>query len=248
MPVDDVLRSLRRWPRLPERADAGTVADRLAEAIALGLLPDGEPLPGAAALSALLGCPEDAAREALGRLGRDGLAVGSAAGSLTRRPADPLLVAGVARLREFGTHELREISDQHSAIAGAAALLAAERATTAELAALRSLAAEFAAAGEAAERRRLDGRLHIEIAAAAQSSRLTRQEIALQAETGPLRWLPFAEAIPHREEAEQHRAILAAIGARDGARARALAEHHVRAGVRRLVEFRMWSRPRRCVR
>lgn len=248
MPVDDTLRSLRRWPRLPARADAATVADRLAEAIALGVLPDGEPLPRGAELAALLGCPDGAAHGALGKLSRDGLVIASAAGPLTRRPSDPLLVAGVARLRELGTHELREISDQHSAVAGAAALLAAERATTDELDALRGLAADFATATTTADRRRLDGRLHIEIAAAAQSSRLTRQEITLQAETGALRWLPWAEAIPHAGETEQHAAILTAIGDGDGLRARALAEEHVRAGIRRLVEFRLWSAARRCDR
>ena len=146
----------------------------------------------------------------------------STAGPLTRRPADPLLVAGTARLRELDAHALREISDQHSAIAGTAALLAAERATADELAALRALAAEFTAATGTTDRRRLDGRLHIEIAAAAQSSRLTHQEIALQTETGSLRWLPWAEAVPHAAESAQHTAILDAIGDGDGERARCL--------------------------
>ncbi|WP_243789118.1 FCD domain-containing protein [Saccharopolyspora gloriosae] len=248
MPVEDTLRSLRSWPRPPAQADAATVANRLAEAIALGVLPDGEPLPRGPELAASLGCPDDAAHEALGRLSRDGLVIAAAPGPLTRRPADPVLVAGVARLRELDTHELREISDQHSAVAGAAALLAAERATGDELDALRGLAADFAAATTTADRRRLDGRLHIEIAAAAQSSRLTHQEITLQAETGALRWLPWAEAIPHASEADQHADILTAIGDGDGLRARALAEEHVRAGIRRLVEFRLWSAARRCTR
>ncbi|MCA1224579.1 MULTISPECIES: FadR/GntR family transcriptional regulator [Saccharopolyspora] len=248
VPVDETLRSLRRWSRTPEPADAAGVAGRIAEAIVLGLLPDGERVPGGAELAALLGCRAEVARDALGRLAGDGLVITSAVGPLIRRPADPLLVAGTARLRELDAHALREISDQHSAIAGTAALLAAERATADELTALRALAAEFAAATGTTDRRRLDGRLHIEIAAAAQSSRLTHQEIALQTETGALRWLPWAEAIPHGAETAQHAAILDAIEAGAGDRARALAEDHVRAGIRRLVEFRLWSGDRRCGR
>ena len=40
------------------------------------------------------------------------------------------------------------------------------------------------------ERRRADARIHIEIAAAAQSPRLTREEISLWSQVGDLLWLP----------------------------------------------------------
>lgn len=240
MPVDDALSSLRRLPRLAADAEAAQVTRRLAAAVALGVLADGERMPAHPELAELLGCGPEPARSALVRLEREGLLIEVERGLLARRPQDPELVAGRSRLAALGAHELREIADQHTAVAGTAARLAAERSAGPELATLRALAAEFAAARTAADRCRLDGRLHVELAATAQSSRLTRQEIALQAETGDLRWLPWAEAVPAAEEDEHHRLLLAAISARDGARARELAEQHVRTGLRGLVEHHQW--------
>lgn len=240
MPVDDTLASLRRLPQLAADADTAAVTRRLSGAIALGVLADGERLPAGEDLAAMLGCPLDAALNALARLERAGLVRTTDAGVLARRPQDPVLAAGRDRLGAVGVHELREIADQHTAVAGTAARLAAERAAGPELAVLRELAGEFAAATSAADRRRLDGRLHVELAAAAQSSRLTRQEIALQDEIGELRWLPGAEAVPPAEEAEHHRVLLEAISAGAGERARHLAELHVRTGIHRLVEHHQW--------
>ena len=56
---------------------------------------------------------------------------------------------------------------------------------------LREHLGRLRAAEDLTDRRRADARLHIEIAAAAQSPRLTREEIALWSQVGDLLWLPL---------------------------------------------------------
>ncbi|MFJ2580326.1 FCD domain-containing protein [Kitasatospora aureofaciens] len=86
-----------------------------------------------------------------------------------------------------------------------------------------------------ADRRRADARFHIELAVAAQSVRLTRLAVRLQAELGPLLWLPAPYAPDQERLAEQHREILVAVVAGDAAGARAAAEAHTVACVHHLV-------------
>ncbi|GAB3280648.1 FCD domain-containing protein [Parasphingorhabdus pacifica] len=142
-----------------------------------------------------------------------------------------------SRLREFSAHELREIADQHAAISGHAAFLAAERAAEADVAALHTVASQLGNVDTPEACRQADGRFHIEVAAAAQSSRLTQQEIALQAEISELLWLPRALATSPELSMQQHLAIVRAIRDGDGIRARDLAEEHVQHGIGTLVEL-----------
>ncbi len=73
----------------------------------------------------------------------------------------------------------------------------------------------------------IEGRCFIDVAAAAQSVRLTRQEIELQAELGQLLWgVGPTEADPTATVAG-HRRVVDAIAARDGTLARRLTEEHV---------------------
>ncbi|MGH3950589.1 MAG: FadR/GntR family transcriptional regulator [Pseudonocardiaceae bacterium] len=218
------------------------VARRISEAIGLGLITDGEQLPSESDLAGALNVSTVTLREALSSLRQQGLLEtrrGRGGGSFVRAPVD----ASVARLRrllrDYGVHDLREIGDHHIAIAGTAARLAAERASTDHLARLEDLIDQLAAAGTVGDRRRADGRFHIEIAAAAQSTRLTRQEIDLQGEIGELLWLPLGEAVQREEAVRQHRDILAAIVAGDGELARAHTEQHIEQGIARLIHFHL---------
>ena len=75
--------------------------------------------------------------------------------------------------------ELRDLVDEHVAIAGQAARLAAERASAVNV--RRLFASHRAAAARATtlgDRIRADSRFHIELAIASQSERLTRREVA----------------------------------------------------------------------
>ncbi|WP_239103268.1 FadR/GntR family transcriptional regulator [Microbispora corallina] len=231
------------------RVDA--VVRRLADAIAVGLLADGEQLPSEAELAGRLGVSTVTLREALMALRQRGMVEtrrGRGGGSFVRVP--PELDPGI-RLRTLAADEIRDFGDHYAAIAGSAARLAARRALPGDVAPLRrsldEMAAAAAALGDGCEPapeayallRRLDGRFHIEVAAASQSARLTREEIRLQADIGPLLWLPRRSLSGHDEMAAQHRAIAGAIEDGDGDRARAVAERHVLDATEHLIELRL---------
>lgn len=223
------------------RAEA--VAQRLRDAIGLGLIADGEQLPSETELAANLGVSTVTLREALAMLRHQGLVEtrrGRTGGTFVGAPVDPSVVPLRDKLREFTSDELRDIGDMHEAVAGAAARLAAERASDDQVARLQEHAMTVAEhGGTAGDRRRTDGRFHIEVAAAAQSPRLTNAELTLQSSLGELLWLPGSEALSSAEAARQHKAIAAAITCGDGALARRLAEDHVRQETARLVELHL---------
>ncbi len=220
------------------------VVRRLTDAIALGLLTDGEQLPSEAELAAQLGVSTVTLREALMALRQQGLVEtrrGRGGGSFVRAPDS--LDVGV-RLRAYAVDELRDLGDHYAAIAGAAARLAAQRALPSDLAPLRRSLAEMATADWDGRLRRLDGRFRVEVAAASQSARLTQEEIRLQADIGPLLWLSRDERRGHDEMSvrrllDQHQTLVEAIAAGDGDRARALAERHVQDAMDHLIELRL---------
>jgi DNA-binding FadR family transcriptional regulator len=104
--------------------------------------------------------------------------------------------------------------------------------------ALREYVGRLRAAGSLTERRRADARIHIEIAAVAQSPRLTREEMNLWSEVGDLVWLPVTGSQVARVTSE-HDELVDAIGRQDGDQARLLAEQHVLDETRRLLDLRL---------
>ena len=218
------------------------VAARLADAIVLGLLADCEQLPSEADLSAQLAVSTVTVREALTMLRERGLVEtrrGRGGGSFVRAPADPTAAELRERLSRVALIELRDLFDHYAAVGGTAGRLAAERASAEDLARLERAAGMLTDATDAGARRRAEGYFHLEVAAAAQSARLAREELALQSELGALLWLPFEGAAVHRRAAAQHREIIAAIAAGDGGLARDLVERHVRAAAERVTEMRL---------
>lgn len=228
------------------RTDA--VVRRLGDAVALGLITDGEQLPSESELAGQLAVSTVTLREALATLREQGVVEtrrGRGGGTFVRSPIDPSLQRLRARLGGMTTDELRDLGDLHQAVSGAAARLAAERAAPDQISRLTGLAAALATAADHGARRRADARFHIEMAAAAQSPRLTRQEIDLQSEVGELLWLPHAEAMDPAEAGRQHSAIAEAVADGDDEGARQLAEQHVRAGIERLIELHLRLQTRR---
>lgn len=203
-------------------------ADRLRQAITLGLVGPGDQLPAEGDLAAQLGVSSMTLRATLAILRREGLLA-------TRRGrAGGTFVVGVAGTPPAGTvtlDDLRDLGDEWAALAGAAAALAARRTSAAEVERLAVLAADLVSAGDVIGRRRADWRFHIQLAAASQSVRLTRAERAIQGELAELLWRPGDGG---GAAAREHRAIVAAIGAGDAARARRRAAEHVRAEIARL--------------
>jgi DNA-binding FadR family transcriptional regulator len=226
------------------RADA--VARRLGEAITLGLLPDGSPLPSESDLADRFGVATVTVREALGALREDNLIRtrrGRGGGSFVRTPADGGEGALRARLRRLGLGELRDLADHYTAISAMAAELAALRADSDDVRRLRELAVAVPAAGTRSARWRSEGNFHLELAASAQSARLTREEMALQSEVGMLLWLSHAQAGEAAAPADRHTEIVDAVAAGDPDAARRSAEAHVQemfAAVR-LLHRQVWT-------
>ncbi|WP_248964888.1 FadR/GntR family transcriptional regulator [Sphaerisporangium perillae] len=217
------------------------VVRRLADAIALGLLADGEQLPSEAELAGSLGVSTVTLREALMALRQRDLVEtrrGRGGGSFVRVPPDPSGAEFEVRLRAFTVGELRDLGDHYAAIAGAAARLAAQRSLPGDVQPLWRSLEEMATSSDA-RRGRVEGRFHIEVAAASQSARLTQEEIRLQADIGPLLWLPRSGATRHDEVVAEHRAIAEALQRGEADQARDLAERHVLDAIEHLIELRL---------
>jgi GntR family transcriptional repressor for pyruvate dehydrogenase complex len=235
---------------------AEEVVQRVSQAIQLGLFVDGEQLPPETEFAAQLGVSAMTLREALASLRQRGLVEtrrGRTGGTFVRRPASPPLGLLRERLRVMTTSSLRDLIDEQFAVSGAAAKLAAARASAADLRRLSTLVRRLSAASTLGSRIRADSRFHIEVAQASQSERLTRLELGLQTQLAELLWLPpeatgttgaavagpATELLDHVAVAAEHAAIADAITAEDGDRARMLAELHVESNLRRLTAIRL---------
>ncbi|MEV8546826.1 GntR family transcriptional regulator [Streptomyces sp. NPDC051572] len=222
------------------RVDA--VVRRLGDAIELGLLADGEQLPGESDLAARLGVSTVTLREALMALRQQGLVTtrrGRGGGSFVTVPDGPAEDRLRARLSDWSIEELRDLSDYWAAVSGTAARLAAQRTEPGDLQQLRRSLGELMETADTAVRSRIYGRFHVELAAAAQSARLTREEVTLQTEVGALMRLVLGEDEYLMDVLARHRAVISAV--HDGAddRARDLAEQCVQTSMARLIELRL---------
>ncbi|MFI5958164.1 FadR/GntR family transcriptional regulator [Cryptosporangium sp. NPDC051539] len=239
------MRRLHRGPRsavfapLESLSRTELVTHRLADAIVLGLLTHDEQLPSETDLANGFGVSTVTVREALTTLRQRGLIEtrrGRGGGSFVRSPADDSSDALHDRLRALSPGTLRDLGDHYAAIRGAAAQLAAGRADTDDVERLSAAVGILDAAATPGDRRRADGHFWIEVAAAAQSARLTRAEIALQTEAGPLFWLVLEHSDAQAAAVARCRAVTAAVASGDGTAARAAAEDRVVDAVADLTE------------
>ncbi|AZP21549.1 GntR family transcriptional regulator [Streptomyces aquilus] len=224
------------------RARVDAVVRRIGDAIELGLLADGEQLPGETELAGQLGVSTVTLREALMALRQQGLVTtrrGRGGGSFVALPEVPGEERLKVRLRGWSTEELRDLGDHWAALSGTAARLAADRTEPDDLGQLRRTAEELTQAADAAARSRVYGRFHVELAAAAQSARLTREQVALQTEVGALLCLVLGDDEYREEVSERLRFVISAV--QDGAHelAREQAERCVRESTSRLIALRL---------
>ncbi|MFJ4617028.1 FadR/GntR family transcriptional regulator [Streptomyces sp. NPDC088812] len=229
---------------LESAARVDVVVRRLTNAIELGLLEDGEQLPGELELASLLGVSTVTLREALVTLRARGLVAtrrGRGGGSFVTLPTTPATERLHAQLAEWSTEGLRDLGDHWAAVSGAAGRLAAQRTEPEDLAPLERSAAELERARQPSERARVYGRFHVETAAAAQSARLTRSVISLQAEAGALVCLALADDSHTRDVVHRHRAVISALHDGAGDTAGTVLEECVRATVAHLVRIRLRS-------
>lgn len=233
----DAARSVVFAP-LNEHGRAELVERRLTDAIATGVLGNGERLPSEAELARMLGVAVVTAREALEALRKRGLVQtrrGREGGSFVTYDFETAPARTDERLREHSRVELRDLALHVGAIAGTAAEIAADRATADDVAALEESVRrdDRSTAGAA---RRAVSRFQLEVAAMSQSPRLVREEVRLQAESGSLLWLCLRETEYRERSAQAHRLVAAAIGAGDAAAARSATIDFIRAASDWLIE------------
>jgi GntR family transcriptional repressor for pyruvate dehydrogenase complex len=201
--------------------------ERLGTAIKLGLLPAGTRLPAERELAEELGISRSTLRQALTTLVQSGLLVsqrGRGGGTFVA-DSPPLTVVPELPSEE----EMRSVLDYRVAVETGAAMLAAERATQAHLAAMTELVDTMAAqSGPPFEPYRLaDIRFHIALAEASDSQRLVAAMTEVQGQMSELIAL-----IPHPDEVltrsnDQHREIVAAVAAGDGTAAAKIVRCHL---------------------
>lgn len=221
---------------------ADELVQRIVEAIHLGLLNDGDQLPVEVELARQFGVAPMTARDALAELRRRGLVQtrrGRRGGSFVTRPDGPPVDYLRDRLTQLTVSELRDLADEHVAIAGQAARLAAERSSAVNVRRLFGLTEQLGRATTLGDRIRADCRFHIELAIASHSERLTRREVAMQAEVSGLLWLPVGPPVDVNRMVAEHHAIAAAVVSEDADKARRLAEEHVDGSLRRLVTLHL---------
>jgi DNA-binding FadR family transcriptional regulator len=217
------------------------VVRRLRAAIGLGLLSDGDKLPREADLAKELGVSCFSLREALSVLRNDGLIVtrpGKNGGSFVRRPQEPLPLANDELVR-LSSAELRDLGDWRQMLTSTAAGLAAQRAAQSNIERLSLYAEQVATAEDNEHIRRAYARYHVELAAAAQSARLSRAEFSMHEEFDWLAGLILSDPLRRRDSAQALRALTSAVRNHQPEAARAVAERHVMAVIKELVRLRL---------
>ncbi|MBC7633799.1 MAG: FadR family transcriptional regulator [Flavobacterium sp.] len=223
-----------------EGALGSAVAQKISEAITMGLIADGEQLPPESDLAAQLAVSTVSLRAALAILRREGLLEtrrGRHGGSFIRSPRDYTSAKSTERLAAMSPSQLRDLGYELMAVTGVVASLAARRFDEDNIARLLELAGQLASAELPEQRLSLDSRFRIEVAVTSQSERLTRRMVTLQAEYSDFLWLP-AVGLDQVDCAAQHRDLAKAIQAGDAERARSLAEAHVADDTRHILELR----------
>ncbi len=199
---------------------------RVGQAIQLGLLTDGEQLPPETDFAAQLGVSAMTLREALAMLRQQGLVEtrrGRTGGTFVRRPTAPQLGLLRDRLRAMTIGELRDLTDEQSAVSGAAARLAATRASTVSVRRLLTLADQLTERGDGgrADHGRQPvphrGRDRVQVRAAHHARGGAADEAGRVPLAPPAAGTPRPSARPGAA-AQEHAAIAAAIEAEDGAR------------------------------
>jgi DNA-binding FadR family transcriptional regulator len=226
-------------PNALEGRRSGGIYERIFERIVAGELPVNARLPSETELARNCGASRPVVREALARLREDGIIVSrQGSGSyVKRRPDSALLrfvpvssIADVQRGFEF-----------RAGLEGAAAALAAERWEDGDIAEIRHALAALdrcIANGELGVD--ADVRFHRAVAQATHNPYHIAVQETLQAQIAfgmnLTRNLSLRQAARLRLVQNEHVAIVAALEARDAARARAAMEHHIENARRRMFE------------
>ncbi len=208
---------------------------RIAEAISLGLLRQGDRLPPSSQLAEWFGISTMTLREALAILRQAGyveIVRGRNGGTFVRGgPAPPSDAEARRSLGKYTAQYLSDLTDMRVAVDGEASALAAQRATPDEAQRLVELAEELGKTKKYSTYRQLDAKFHITIASAARSPRLTSMETELQVELGEIFGAVFPLMADRtdpvlRASNREHKRLARAIADRDHEGARKIAVSH----------------------
>lgn len=200
--------------------------ERLGTAIKLGLLPPGTRLPAERELCRKLGIARSTLRQALLALGQTGhlqATRGRRGGTFVADPPPPSAVPSDEVLSQWG-----EVCDTRMALEVGVAVLAAQRANAQTLDALARLVEEMdRQLAHYPAYRHADVRFHVGLAECTGSSRLIAAMTVTQGEmTDLISHISHPEAVLAAAN-EQHRRLLRALRAHDGARAARIMSEHV---------------------
>lgn len=227
---------------VPNTVNGQAIADRIASSISLGMLSVGERLPTEMELASQFGVAVATLRKALATLRKQGIVEtrrGRSGGTFIVRAPYPQSVELRNMLSNTTIVELRDLGDEHTAVATAIARLACSRVYTNALDRLVDLAKRLGQADTAVEKATADSRFHIELAVLAQSPRLLRSEVRLQSESSPLLWADLGGIHSPEAAISDHLTLLEAIREDDADLAQQIAEAHVRKNVYHLIDTKL---------
>lgn len=228
--------------RLQTDDPVSLVARRLRTAIGLEVITDGDRLPKEADLARQLGVTAFSLREALGVLRTQGLIVtrsGKNGGSFVRLRPEAGRSLAADELRQMSATELRDLGDWRQMLTAQAAALAASRGSDASAEQLLIHARHFAQPDSARTARKIFGHFHLELAAAAQSMRLSRAELTMHEEFDWLATVLMDREAHLRQSARGLTAIATAVRMRDADAARSAAADLINYLVTELAQSRL---------
>lgn len=215
------------------------IAQRIATAISLGMLSVGERLPPEAELAGQFGVAVATLRKALAALREQGVVEtrrGRNGGTFVVQAPFPSADTLKSALLRISSVALRDFFDEHAAVSGMAARLAAERAVPGVRTRLAEFAFEAREARAGHERALADSRFHFEVAVQSHSQRLLSSEQRLQSELSPFLWCEEICTASTQIAFSEHLAIVMAIEQRQPEEAQRLAVEHVRENMRLIIE------------
>ena len=135
--------------------------------------------------------------------------------------------------------EIRDIGDEHSAIAATTIRLACERAEAHDVDRLQELARALVLATTPEARAPADSRFHVELAVSAQSPRLANAEIRLQEETVQQLWTPLGVALDPEQATAEHLELVRAVAQDQPEKAQKLVLEHIRRNIFHLIDTKL---------
>lgn len=216
---------------------AESVIQQLELALTVGLLSDGEKLPPEPRLAEQMGVSTITLRQALSTLRERGVIEtrrGRSGGSYIRDSQTINEARADHTLRRLGANELGDLGDLFAGVVGRVAHLAAERTVPEDFQRLEASLRLFEETHTPNARRRAYCRLHIDLAVAAQSPRLTARVVQLLGEVAAPLW-NSADASTVMT-ADGYRELIETISRSNARAAQELAQHIIEGEIRSLID------------